>query len=131
MASGQNRQFEPIGMKRAHWSNAGPIRTIFREAFKRAGLPYFNPHSLRKTLTRLGGEICHSVEEYKAWSQNSGHEQVLTTLMSYGKVATERQGDIIRGIGLPKPSTQPAVDDLAEALLKKLQGAGAVLPAGQ
>ena len=131
MASGQNRQFEPIGMKRAHWSNAGPIRTIFREAFKRAGLPYFHPHSIRKTLVKLGLEVCNSAEEFKAWSQNLGHEQVLTTLMSYGKVATERQGDIIRGIGLPKPSTQPAVDDLAEALLKKLQGAGANFPAGQ
>lgn len=131
VASGQNHQFEPVGLKRAHWSNAGPIRAIFKEAFVQAGLPYFNPHSIRKTLTRLGGEMCRSVEDYKAWSQNSGHEQVLTTLMSYGKVATERQGEIIRGIGLPKPSTQPAVDDLAEALLKKLQGAGAVLPAGQ
>jgi hypothetical protein len=74
--------------------------------------------------------MCRSVEDYKAWSQNSGHEQVLTTLRNYGRVATERQGEILRGIGLPKPSTQPAVDDLAEALLKKLQGAGAVLPAG-
>ena len=111
--------------------NAGPIRTIFREAFKRAGLPYFHPHSIRKTLVKLGLEVCNSAEEFKAWSQNLGHEQVLTTLMSYGKVATERQGDIIRGIGLPKPSTQPAVDDLAEALLKKLQGAGANFPAGQ
>jgi integrase len=130
VASGQNHQFEPVGLKRAHWSNAGPIRAIFKEAFVQAGLPYFNPHSIRKTLTRLGGEMCRSVEDYKAWSQNSGHEQVLTTLRNYGRVATERQGEILRGIGLPKPSTQPAVDDLAEALLKKLQGAGAVLPAG-
>jgi integrase len=130
VASGQNHQFEPVGLKRAHWSNAEPIRAIFKEAFVQAGLPYFNPHSIRKTLTRLGGEMCRSVEDYKAWSQNSGHEQVLTTLRNYGRVATERQGEILRGIGLPKPSTQPAVDDLAEALLKKLQGAGAVLPAG-
>jgi hypothetical protein len=28
------------------------IREIFREAFDRAGLPYFNPHSFRNTLAQ-------------------------------------------------------------------------------
>ena len=37
-----------------NWSNAGPIRTIFKNAFAAAGLPYFNPHSFRKTLALLG-----------------------------------------------------------------------------
>ena len=81
---GQSHKFETMGFKRAHWSTATPIRTIFREAFERAGLPYFHPHSLRKTLARLGEQVCKSPEEFKAWSQNLGHEQVLTTLMSYG-----------------------------------------------
>src|SRR5262249_55373820 len=31
-------------------------------------------HSFRKTLVLLGGKICKSAEEYKAWSQNLGHE---------------------------------------------------------
>jgi hypothetical protein len=35
-------------------------------------LPYFNPHSFRKTLALLGGRICKTPEEYKAWSQNLG-----------------------------------------------------------
>jgi integrase len=60
------------------------IRTIFKEAFASVGLPYFNPHSFRKTLALLGGQMCKSPEEYKAWSQNLGHENVLTTLSSYG-----------------------------------------------
>jgi integrase len=118
-------------LERSHWSTATPIRAIFREAFERAGLPYFHPHSLRKTLARLGEQVCQSPEEFKAWSQNLEHEQVLTTFVSYGKVATERQGEVLRGIGVPKPSTQPAVDDIAEALFRKFQRAGASLPAGQ
>lgn len=126
---GQTRQFEAAGLDRAHWSTATPIRTIFREAFERAGLPYFHPHSLRKTLVRLGEEVCKSPEAFKAWSQNLGHEQVLTTFMSYGKVATERQGEIIREIGTPKPSAQPTAEDIAEAVARKLRGAGASLPA--
>jgi integrase len=125
------RQFEAAGLERSHWSTATPIRAIFREAFERAGLPYFHPHSLRKTLARLGEQVCQSPEEFKAWSQNLEHEQVLTTFVSYGKVATERQGEVLRGIGVPKPSTQPAVDDIAEALFRKFQRAGASLPAGQ
>jgi integrase len=130
VALGPSRQFEAAGLERSHWSTATPIRTIFREAFERAGLPYFHPHSLRKTLARLGEQNCQSPEEFKAWSQNLGHEQVLTTFTSYGKVPTERQGDIIRKIGAPKPSTQSAVDDIAEALFSKLRRAGAGLPTG-
>jgi integrase len=125
---GRSRQFEAAGLEKAHWSSAEPIRKVFREAFERAGLPYFHPHSIRKTLVRLGEQVCQSPEEFKAWSQNLGHEQVLTTFMSYGKVATDRQGEIIRGIGMPKPSTQPAVEDFAEAVARKLRDAGVSLP---
>jgi hypothetical protein len=46
-----------------HWSSTGPIRTIFREAFASVGLPYFNPHSFRKTLALLGGQRCKTPEE--------------------------------------------------------------------
>jgi integrase len=77
------------------WRNATAIRRIFQEAFERADLPYFNPHSFRKTLAALGEKLCHSPEEFKAWSQNLGHEKVLTTFMSYGSVAGERQADIL------------------------------------
>jgi integrase len=128
---GQARQFEAAGLERAHWSTATPIRTIFRGAFEQAGLPYFHPHSLRQTLVRLGEQVCQSPEEFKAWSQNLGHEQVLTTFMSYGKVATDRQGEIIRGIGNLRRSKQPDVEDIAEAVARKLRSEGASFPAQQ
>ncbi|MGH9692489.1 MAG: hypothetical protein ACRD4C_15680 [Candidatus Acidiferrales bacterium] len=125
IALGKTRQFEVSGLDRTHWSTAAPIRTIFREAFERAGLPYFHPHSIRKTLVRLGEEVCKSPEDFKAWSQNLGHEKVLTTFLSYGAVATERQGAIIRGLAAPSQATQPSVDEIAEAVAKKLKGASA------
>jgi integrase len=96
---GESRHFEASGLDRKHWSSAGPIRAIFKNAFAAAGLPYFNPHSFRKTLALLGGQICKSPEEYKAWSQNLGHENVLTTFSSYGDVAHHRQAEIIRALG--------------------------------
>jgi integrase len=93
---GDSLRFEATGLDRNHWSNAGPIRTIFKEAFASVGLPYFNPHSFRKTLALFGGRICKTPEEYKAWSQNLGHDQVLTTFSSYGDVGSYRQAEIIR-----------------------------------
>jgi integrase len=97
---GETRHFEASGLARKHWSSAGSIRTIFKDAFAAAGLSYFNPHSFRKTLALLGGQICKSPEEYKAWSQNLGHENVLTTFSSYGDVARNRQAEIIRALGM-------------------------------
>jgi integrase len=124
IAQGADRQFAVSGLDREHWSSAGPIRTIFREAFELAGLPYFNPHSLRKTLARLGEEICRSPEDFKAWSQNLGHEQVLTTFLNYGSVATDRQGAIIRGLAAPRQAVQTEADHIAEAVFKRLSGSG-------
>jgi integrase len=122
---GESHQFEAAGLDKSHWSSAEPIRKLFREAFQLAGLPYFHPHSFRKTLARLGEEICNSPEEFKAWSQNLGHEQVLTTFLNYGSVATDRQGMIIRGLNSGRVSTMPGADDIAEAVLRKLKSAGA------
>jgi integrase len=93
---GDNLRFGAVGLDRKHWSNAGPIRTVFKEAFEAAGLEYFNPHSFRKTLVLFAGKNCNSLEEYKAWSQNLGHEDVLTTFRSYGDVSGYRQAEIMR-----------------------------------
>jgi integrase/recombinase XerC len=89
-------RFVAAGLDRKHWSGASPIRQIFSKAFAAAGLPYFNPHSFRKTLALLGGRLCKTPEEYKAWSQNLGHDHVLTTFSSYGDVGSYRQIEIIR-----------------------------------
>jgi integrase len=96
---GERGGFVPCGLRRENWKSAGPIREIFKAAFETAGLPYFNPHSFRNTLVQLGERTCTSAETFKAWSQNLGHEQVLTTFTSYGRVAPHRQAELIRGIG--------------------------------
>jgi integrase len=97
------------------------MRKIFREAFIRTGLPYFNPHSFRNTLVQLGENICKTPEQFKAWSQNLGHEKVLTTFNSYGEVAGQRQGEIMRGLATPQQSMQTDADEIAEAVVKKLR----------
>jgi integrase len=117
--------FEVSGLERKHWSNATPIRKIFRDAFASAGLPYFNPHRFRKTLAALGEKLCRSPEEFKAWSQNLGHEGVMTTFMSYGQVSCDRQGEIIRALTRPtQPVAQSNAEEIAEALFQKLRDSG-------
>ena len=103
---GETGGFQTMGLSRDSWSNAGPIRKIFKESFEAAGLPYFNPHSFRDTLTALGERICTTPETFKAWSQNIGHEKVLTTFTSYGKVSPQRQAQLIRDLGQLKPSNE-------------------------
>ena len=124
LAQGDSRQFEAVGLGRAHWSSAARIRTIFRSAFANADLPYFNPHSFRNTLVRLGQSVCQTPEEFKAWSQNLGHDKVLTTFLSYGQVACGRQGEIIQGLAAPKSGIPTDVGSLAKALVREMQGAG-------
>jgi integrase len=122
---GASQQFEVVGLNRRCWSTATPIRMIFRAAFERAGLPYFNPHSFRNTLVQHGQTLCKSPEDFKAWSQNLGHEQVLTTFLSYGSVGSRRQGEIIQGLARPQHSTQPHMSELAKALVREMRNAGA------
>lgn len=118
-----SHSFAAVGLEREHWSNAGPIRDIFRQAFASAGLPYFNPHSFRNTLVTLGERLCRSPEAFKAWSQNLGHEGVLTTFYSYGQVATLRQGEIIKGMGKSHKdeSGGSVTAEAMQDLLQKLQ----------
>jgi integrase/recombinase XerD len=125
-AQNADRQFYAEGLARHCWSNAGPIRTIFRRAFEQAGLPYFHPHSFRKTLTQLGQAKCRTPEEFKAWSQNLGHEKVMTTFSSYGVVAPARQADIIASLASHSPvsNEQANLKHLAELLSKAVNGMG-------
>ena len=117
----QDRCFQAGGLSRAHWSNASPIRAIFKEAFAGAGIPYANPHSFRKTLAQLGERTCRTPEEFKAWSQNFGHEQVLTTFSSYGQVGYERQAELIRS--LTSTADRPPNGEAIEQVRRLLEDA--------
>lgn len=117
-----DRSFEVQGLSREPWTTGEPIRRIFRAAFAAAGLSYSNPHKFRTTLTRLGERLCRTPEEWKAWSQNLGHESEMTTFVGYGKVPEHRQAEIIRALTAKEKSTDPA-DDLAnlQAIVDRLK----------
>lgn len=122
---GPDGGFVAAGLSRHGWNTTQPIRDAFKAGCARAGLPYFNPHSLRDMLAQLGERTCRSPEEFKAWSQNLGHSDVLTTLTSYGDVPDHRQADLIRRMSSSPLSNADPLDDadaaqLIAALAKKV-----------
>jgi integrase/recombinase XerD len=118
---GSEQRFEADGLKREHWSTTSPIRSIFRTAFTNAELPYFNPHSFRNTLVLHGETVCQTPESFKAWSQNLGHEAVLTTFFSYGEVSNRRQGEIIQSLASPRTTKLSEIERTLQVAARQLR----------
>ncbi len=118
---GRSGQFDLFLLERRNWSSAAPIRAIFKQAFERANMPYFNPHSLRKTLVQVGETRCQTAEEFKAWSQNLGHDGVLTTFYSYGAVATSRQREIVSSLAGRRQLEPSLATEIAKAVARELR----------
>lgn len=119
VALGESGGFVAAGLKREGWTNAGPVRRIFADAFAAAGLPYYTPHSFRDTLVQYGERVCPNIEAFKAWSQNMGHTHTMTTLTSYGTISPHRQAELIRTISQPNDRDWTK-DREVQALLKAL-----------
>jgi integrase len=116
-----NNGFTPVGILRSGWRTTQPINAIFRRAFEAAGLPYFNPHSFRDMIVRHAVSLNLPTEEMKAWSQNLGHAEVMTTLTSYGTVPAHRQGELIRARAQPRPHHETLNDPNVIALIAAIK----------
>lgn len=108
--------FAPVGVERRCWTTAAPIRELFRKAFEGAGLPYYGPHSLRRTLVQLAYDLNLGPRELKAWSQNLGHESMLTTLGSYGALSPTEQAEVMGSLASRRPGVHPSQADIAGML---------------
>ncbi|PZP40151.1 MAG: recombinase XerC [Pseudomonas fluorescens] len=104
------QEFEEKGLSSDFWKSAAAVRAIFRKGFERVGLPYFHPHTCRHMLTNWMMEN-GSQQEFKALSQNLGHEHVMTTYNSYGSLSVETQRKLIRNIGQRNDSLAGVTDD--------------------
>ena len=115
-------EFSASGLKREFWTSATAIRRIFRERFEEAGLPYFHPHSFRKTLAQLAYRLKLDLESAKAWSQNLGHEKPITTWTSYGKIDDSRTSEILSRLATRGTPSEPTVSlTELEALVDRLR----------
>lgn len=90
--------FKANGLSREHWANAQPVREIFKAAFQRVNLPYYHPHLFRRTVVKWAQEHC-SQREFKAISQNLGHDHAMTTYNAYGELSVDEQFRVIENIG--------------------------------
>ena len=123
IALDESGAFAPAGLARDGWSGSGPVREVFKRGFALAGLPYFNPHSFRDMLVRYAMALDLSPEAMKAWSQNLGHADVMTTFTSYGAVPGHRQGELVRSAG--RASSEDVLDDPnVRALIAAIQAKG-------
>ena len=104
-ANSETMAFEVRGLSNEHWANAQPVREIFKKAFQAVGLPYFNPHLFRKTICKWALKNC-SQHEFKAISQNLGHDHAMTTYNSYGNLTEDEQLETISNIGKANPDLQ-------------------------
>lgn len=120
MGQDENNCFRAIGLGREHWANAAPIRDVFKRSFEAIGLPNFTPHRMRDMIVHEMYERNLSVAQFKAWSQNLGHESAMTTLTSYGKLSLQEQGELVRQPGDRTRPQAPSIDQI-EQLLKKYQ----------
>ena len=109
----QEGKFEHVELDRAPWRNTESLRKVFRDAFGAAGLPYASPHSFRHTLGRLAYERNLTLAEWKAWGQNLGHSEIMTTITNYAKMSEEEQLRTLASIG-----EKQGRDDDREAIRK-------------
>ena len=102
----ENDCFKANGISREFWANATPVRDIFKAAFTASGLPSYSPHTFRHMIVSEMYRRELSVAEFKAWSQNLGHESAMTSLNSYGKLSLHEQEKLIIESVQPKTSRE-------------------------
>lgn len=88
--------FQVGGLAREFYATTNKACEVVKTAFTNANLPAYGPHSLRATLTKWADRHFQTREGFKAFSQNIGHDSVVTTIGSYCPVDEERQGELIR-----------------------------------
>ncbi len=77
------------------WHSSNSIRVILKTHSEKAGLEYFKPHAFRHGAIHHAMRFCKNAEQIKALSQNFGHENIGTTMTTYGKLDWSSQSSII------------------------------------
>lgn len=94
-----NTHLEPL-------TDQGKVRAIIKGASAHIGIPYFNPHNIRKTLALYGDTVARTQKQKKAWSQNLGHRHIATTENYYGKLDLTEQIETMNDIRATNARTE-------------------------
>lgn len=90
--------FARIGLSRDPFATSTTLNKIIRNAFAMVQLPQYPPHAFRTTLIKMANDRCTTVEEFKAWGMNIGHENMSVTMGSYLPIPKHRKEELIRGL---------------------------------
>ncbi len=122
--TGSGKGFHADGVAEAPWKEASSVRRIVREAFVAADLKPTTPHRFRDMLVNLAYEVCRNdIQALKTWSQNLGHEHMMTTLTNYGDVSPYTQKEILQRLREdqdPRPNQDTSFSTEEVEKLKRL-----------
>ena len=90
--------FAAITLDCKFWKNANSAREIFKKRFKNAGVEYFTPHSFRHAVADIALSLCETPSDFKAVSQNLGHENIATTMFDYAKLPEDEVAKRVKQI---------------------------------
>ena len=90
--------FQKVGLSRDPFATTTPLNKIIRNAFAMVQLPQYTPHAFRTTLIKMANDRCETVEQFKAWGMNIGHENMAVTMGSYLTIPKCRKEELIKGM---------------------------------
>ena len=96
------------------WQSVTSMREIFKQRFEFAGVEYFPPHAFRHLAVITAVAKCKNGHEIKAVSQNFGHEDVGTTMTTYGTLTNTQMNGLISNMNFLASDTDNQADIIAK-----------------
>lgn len=118
---GDAKVFSSITVEPRFWQSSTSIREIFKERFRKAEVEFFSPHCFRHLAVRLATAKCSNGQELKAISQNFGHENLGTTIQSYGSINNVDVGRVISNMNFENNAKSNQSDQLLSKLKELLK----------
>lgn len=109
-----SKSFVSNSVEPKFWQSATSLRDIFKQRFKDADIEYFSPHTFRHLAVNMAISKCRNGHEIKAVSQNFGHEDVGTTMTTYGTLNNTQVSSIISGMDFSNSDTANQADLLVK-----------------
>jgi integrase len=99
------------------WKNTNSARMIFKKRLQAADLGYFNPHSFRRAAINIALSLCKTPAEFKAVSQNLGHENIATTMFDYAVLPEDEVERHVRNLTKKKLNNK---EEIAKMIAENL-----------
>jgi integrase/recombinase XerD len=109
-----SKTFVSNSVEAKFWQSVTSMRDIFKQRFDHAGIEYFSPHTFRHLAVITAISKCKNGHEIKAVSQNFGHEDVGTTMTTYGTLSNTQVNSLISGMDFANSNTTNQADLLVK-----------------